>query len=143
MADAETAQIGLRTVELERFMATVEAAPATNDYRTEIREPLARLRRAIRAYILLDGLARVVIWTGLWCLATFLLDWGLFQVFNLDYVRDGSQGVRNLWRAIFIPALVAGLCVIIYQVVARLVANLREPALALVLERRFPGVLGD
>lgn len=124
-------------------MATAEATPSTANDRAEIQQPLARLRRAIHSYILIDGLAQVMIWSCLWCWLTFLLDWGLFQLFNLDYVRDGSQGVRNLWRAIFIPALVAGLCIIIYQVVARLVANLREPALALVLERRFPGILGD
>src|SRR5262249_43758215 len=123
-------------------MATAAPSRVTDRYEAGIREPLLRLRRAIRGYLVVESLARIVMWACLWCWVTFVFDWGLFQLFNVDYVRDGSQAVRNLWRGVFIPTLVVGLGVIVYQVISRLMTTLRDPALALALERRFPVILG-
>jgi hypothetical protein len=107
--------------------------------------PLVQLRRQIRFYVILEGLATAVIFACLWVGLTFLADWGLlFQLAGIDYVRDASDAVTVTLRALFLTTLIGGLlAVVAFKIVYRLVAALRPAALALVLERRFPGILGD
>src|SRR5262245_30020853 len=125
-------------------MATVvEESPATFA-EPRIVHPLVRLRQAIRAYVTVEGVALCVIFVSLWFWVTLGLDYGLFRLFGVDYVRDGSPAVIFFLRAIFLLSLLGALAVLIgYKIVYRLVAAFREPALALVYERRFPEVLGD
>jgi hypothetical protein len=127
-------------------MATLTAPRAASSslVRPEISSPLAKLQRAIRGYVVLEGLALAAIWACAWLWATFLIDWGMFRLFGVDYIRDGSDTARIVLRGLFTLTLWGGLAYFLgYKVLYRLLATFNEPALALVLERRFPGVLGD
>src|SRR5215510_6300544 len=81
--------------------------------RPEIASPLVKLRRAIRTYVVIEGLALAAAWICVWLWATFLIDWGMFAVFGADYVRDGSETARILLRGLFTLTLWGGLAYII------------------------------
>ncbi len=127
-------------------MATATATPESTTPAGEprIARPLSRLRQAIRIYVTVEGVALCATFACLWFWGTLLVDWGLFKLFGIDYLRDGSPAVVFFFRAIFLLSLTAVLALIVgYRIVYRLSAVFRGPALALVFERRFPKVLTD
>ncbi len=125
-------------------MATVTREPTAALAEPRIVHPLTRLRQAIRTYVTVEGLALCVILACLWFWLTLGLDYGVFRLFGMDYLRDGSTVVSVLLRAIFLGSLLGGLGLLVgYKIVYRLTAIFRGPALALVFERRFPKMLGD
>jgi hypothetical protein len=105
-----------------------------------VMHPLERLRGTIRRYVTLEGLAVVGVYLALWFWIGLALDFGVFKAFRVDWVQELPKGVRGG----LLLALVLGLlAVVAVKVVRRLLVEFRPPALALVLERRFPQQLGD
>src|SRR5581483_12023553 len=63
----------------------------------------------------------------------------VFRLFHFDWVQETSWNVRCSVLVILLSGLLAGAVTVLW----RLFREFRDPALALVLERRFPHVLGD
>jgi hypothetical protein len=105
-----------------------------------VRDPLGRLRRYIRGYVLLEGLAVLVIYLALWFWVGLLVDYGVFRAFTVDWVQELPRGFRAALLAILALGL---LTLLVVTVFTRLFREFRDAALALVLERRFPALLGD
>src|SRR5437870_8417952 len=111
------------------------AAPAPG-----VMHPLERLRGTIRRYVTLEGLAVVGVYLALWFWIGLALDFGAFKAFRVDWVQELPRGVRGGLLFVLVLGLLA---VVAVKVVRRLMVEFRPPALALVLERRFPQQLGD
>ncbi|HZY85670.1 MAG TPA: hypothetical protein VFE78_12625, partial [Gemmataceae bacterium] len=106
----------------------------------KVLSPLARLRKYIRTYVSLEGAAVLGLYLALWFWVGLFLDYGFFKLFTWDWVQILPWG----FRAGVLVLLVAGLlAAVATKVVTRLFKEFRDPALALVLERRFPKLLGD
>jgi hypothetical protein len=105
-----------------------------------VRSPLERLRRFIRVYVSLEGAAVVGLYLALWFWIGLLLDYGVFRLFHFDWVQETAWGVRC---GVFVVLLSGLLAAVATKVVTRLFREFRDAALALVLERRFPQILGD
>lgn len=124
-------------------MATAPSLPATWDRQAaheRVRHPLQRLRGWIRTYVTLEGAAVLALYLALWFWIGLGLDYGIFWLVGWDWVQILSWDVR----AGILGVLVAGLLALVtLKVFLRLFREFREPALALVLERRFPKELGD
>src|SRR5579862_179579 len=122
--------------------ATLPAAPKVplNEAQRKIRHPLDRLRAWIRAYVTVEGALVLGIYLALWFWIGLALDYGLFKLFDYDWVQDMPWVVR----AVVLLLLVAGLlAAVTLKVFLRLFTEFRDAALALVLEHRFPKILGD
>lgn len=101
--------------------------------RPEIRDLLAQLKKRIRTYVLIEGLALLAVIAGSLFWLTFLADWTYFQATGLElpiWFRE-AVGIAGL------ALLAAGALV---WIVLRIFARFRARALALVLERRFPSL---
>jgi hypothetical protein len=125
-------------------MATVPLASTTDRDRDEVRRrvhsPLDRLRGTIRRYVGLEGAAVLLTYLAAWFWIGLLLDYGLFRLFTFDWV----QSTPRSFRATVLLAVLAGLLASVAVVLlSRLLRRFADPALALVLERRFPDLLGD
>src|SRR4051812_16051916 len=105
-----------------------------------VQHPLDRLRGTIRRYVTLEGLAVFGLYAVLWFWVGLLFDFGVFYAFSVDWVQELSRGFRGTLLALLLAGLAA---VVVVKVVRRLLVEFRPAALALVLERRFPQVLGD
>lgn len=101
--------------------------------------PLARLRWYIRGYVFLEGLLMALICACLWFWFTFTLDFSLQYFFGVDLL-DEARWVRIALAVGFGAVLVFFL---VWYIVRRIFREFRSSALALVLEKRFPELLGD
>jgi len=113
-----------------------------------VRHPLQALRGYIRAYVALEGAAVALIYLALWFWISLLFDYGTFGLFAFDWIQELNQNLPASTSATLRVALLAGLsagllAVVAVKVFLRLFREFRDPALALVLERRFPRELGD
>src|SRR5438552_3689878 len=119
-------------------MATVTHTPAAAAL-PAVRHPLQRLRGTIRRYVALEGAAVVGLYLALWFWLGLLADYGAFKAFGFDWVQE----LPHWFRSGLLAALVLGLAAVVaVKVVRRLLVEFSPPALALVLERRFPAALG-
>ena len=108
--------------------------------RERVRHPLERLRGYIRTYVTLESAAILGLYLLLWFWIGLALDYGVFRLVGWDWVQILSWN----FRAGLLGVLAAGLLVVItLKAGLRVFREFREPALALVLERRFPKQLGD
>jgi hypothetical protein len=122
-------------------MATVTPPPVRRPApNPAVQHPLDRVRGTIRRYVALEGLATVGIYAALWFWFGLLFDFGVFKALGLDWVQELPRGFRATLLVILAGGLIAVLAV---KMVRRLMVEFRPDALALVLERRFPSVLGD
>ncbi|HEY1380025.1 MAG TPA: hypothetical protein VGF55_24695 [Gemmataceae bacterium] len=123
-------------------MATATPPPAARraEPNPAVLHPLDRLRGTIRRYVALEGLAVLCLYLALWFWLGLLFDFGVFKTLGLDWVQELPRSFRGTLLAVLAGGLVAVLAV---KVVRRLMVEFRPDALALVLERRFPDVLGD
>ncbi len=105
-----------------------------------VRSPLARLRGYIRAYVGLEGALLLVLCLAVWFWVGLALDYGFFKLFGVDWVQEWPWVAR-----LIVLVVVAGgvLTAVAVQVFGRLFRDFRDASLALVLERRFPQLLGD
>lgn len=98
---------------------------------SEIREVLGALRRRIRVYVWLEGLAVALIWVGLTFWAALALDYLPILV--------GASELPRAVRLGILAVIAVVLAVILYRwILRRVFATLRDRSLALLLERRFP-----
>lgn len=97
----------------------------------EITALLNRLRGRIRNYVLIEGLALVLVLAGTIFWGSFLFDWAWFQLVKLEPPR---------WlRASVLVAAIAGLAATgVALILFRYARSFRARSLALVLEKRFP-----
>lgn len=99
----------------------IPIAAAQND----ILNVLRSLRSRIRRYVVLEGAALVLVTVG----ATFWLS------LSLDYWLEWSAIVRRL---LLVSAMVVTIASAGWYLLLRLMREIRNPALAMILERRFP-----
>ena len=102
--------------------------------------PLDHLRGTIRRYVVAEGLLVAAIFVVAWTAVGLLLDFGLFKATTWDWVLDAPAWVRGIGLVLMATLLVL---LIASRVFARLTKDFSYPALAMVLERRFPNALGD
>jgi hypothetical protein len=126
-------------------MATVTppSRPARRDLardQQKVRSPLTQLRGYIRSYVSLEGLALCLLYLVLWFWIGLVLDYGFFRAFNVDWVQDMPWGFRAGILVILSAGLLAAVAL---TVIKRLFREFSDPAVAIVLERRFPNELGD
>jgi hypothetical protein len=122
-------------------MATVQGIPHKTAPRDEkVYHPLDQLRGIIRRYVVIEGVLSALIFLGAWFTLALLLDFGLFKAFTWDWVQDGGRWIRAVALVVGL-SLLAG--IVVFRIVRRLTTEFSYPALALVLERRFPKTLGD
>lgn len=124
-------------------MATVSPPPpvrSRDESQRRVASPLDKLRGAIRLYVSAEGTAVFLLYIALWFWIGLLLDYVFFKVTGIDWVQVLSHGFRLGLLLVLLSGLLA---VVAVKVVLRLIREFREAALALVLERRFPKVLGD
>lgn len=106
----------------------------------KVLHPLDRMRGTIRKYVVVEGLLSAAIFLSTWLALGLLLDFGLFKLATWDWVLDAPAWLRTVALVIAV-LLLAG--IVVFRIAVRLTKELSYPALALVLERRFPKVLGD
>jgi hypothetical protein len=124
-------------------MATISTSTSIRtlaDAHRQVRSPLDRLRGHIRTYVGLEGALVLGLYVAPWFWIGLALDYGFFKLFGIDWV----QQLPWIFRAALLGLLSAGLLAAVsLKVLTRLFREFRDPALALVLERRFPDILGD
>jgi len=99
--------------------------------RPDVERVLKRLRKKIRLYLLLEGLASVIALLAVFFWFSLVLDWGYFRASNLELPR--------WFRATFdILSLCTITAAFMAWVALRFFRAFRIKALALVLEKRFP-----
>ncbi len=112
-------------------MSTATKNPETKPQKLapQLRSLLARLRRRIRAYVLLEGLALAVVWLGI------LFWFGL----ALDYfpVWLNATEMPPIARGVLLTIVGLGLAVILYRkILRRLFVPLADHSMAVLLERQ-------
>jgi hypothetical protein len=135
-------------------MATVTEQPRTRDLaesHRRVRHPLQRLRNYIRFYVAVEAVTVFLLFVALWFWVGLALDYGIFQgsrqemffrIFKSAPI-DWVEFVPIAWRLVGFLLLLGGLIGVLAFMIHRLFRQFREDALALVLERRFPKLLGD
>jgi hypothetical protein len=106
----------------------------------QVYHPLDRLRGIIQRYVILEGLLATIIFLVVWYLLAMILDFGVFKALTWDWVQDASWWFRAV-ALLASVSLLGG--IVVFRIVKRLTTEFTYPSLALVLERRFPTVLGD
>jgi hypothetical protein len=122
-------------------MATIvppPTIPAQPDER--LVHPLDQLRGLIRRYVVIEGILAALIFLGSWYLFLLLTDYGVFKLFTWDWVMETGRWLRG---AALTAALILLGTLLVRRIIIRLTTELSYPALALVLERRFPTILGQ
>lgn len=112
--------------------------------RPKLWQPLAQLQRGIRSFVAAEVLLQMALGLALWFWTVFLVDYGMFLLFGVDYVRDGSRVAIFLFRAFWWVLLVGGAAYLLgYRWLYRSLVSFRPESLALVLERHFPQLLEE
>lgn len=122
-------------------MATTPVRP-TSDADTDPRvlHPLRKLRGMIRSYVSIEGALTVLLFLTVWFWVGLFLDYGVFKITTFDWVQEAPREVRTV---ILIVVLSGLLTLVAFKIVRRLLRDFSSRSLALVLERRFPKLLGD
>jgi hypothetical protein len=134
MGDPQTSATGLN---VSTTSSSLMPAPAgfRDDQPGVVRQPIAailsQLRRRIRGYVLLEGIALLLVVCGGLFWLTFALDWAYFQLTAMEL----PLWFRQAAAVSAVALLAAG---VMFWIVLRYFARFRARALALVLERRFP-----
>jgi hypothetical protein len=123
-------------------MATITPRPTRSleQDNTRVRSPLARVRSTIYRYLGLEGLAVAGLFVALWFWIGLVLDYGIFKAFLFDWVQETPWAARLTMLVLVLSGLLA---LLLLKVVLRLFREFSDTAMALVLEKRFPDLLGD
>ena len=119
-------------------MATATSPPTSPDNR--IQHPLDRLGGTIRRYVGLESALAVGLFVFSWFWIGLALDYGSFKLAAFDWVQELPRWVRGLMLATLSGSIAI---LVVAKIVRRLRVDFRPDALALVLEKKFPSVLGD
>jgi hypothetical protein len=116
-------------------LKTSSAAPER-----ELVHPLERLKGIIRRFVAIDVALFALLFLSFWFWLGLAFDYGVFKATGLDF----AQHITPLFR-IGVTALLAVTLLVMVAVRVRtlLKTELSHGSLALVLEKRFPQVLGD
>lgn len=101
-----------------------------------IRRLLVTLRRRIRTYVLLEGLAVAVIWCGLTFWAGLALDY-------LPVLAGASEMPRVARMVLLICVGLVLAYILLQRVIRRVFVSLADRSLALLIERQFPAFVGS
>lgn len=102
--------------------------------------PLDQLRGIVRRFVIYDGVLAVGLFVVAWFWLGLALDFGLFKLTTFDWVLESPWALRAIAILLFLALLVM---IVLSRVAFRLMREFSYPALALVLEKRFPKLLGD
>ncbi|MFN6049863.1 MAG: hypothetical protein ACK47R_03445, partial [Planctomycetia bacterium] len=137
MADTQTAAHCLTEDTCGKLMAN--DLPSTDNLGT-LRGPLDVLRQRIRKYILLDAVFGIVCFVAAWIWIDLAIDYGVFRLFGVDLV----QVLPRYFRIAALLFMVGGFgWLLLRNLFLRFRTELGDEALAISLERQFPGSLGD
>ena len=106
----------------------------------KIAHPLGRLRGIIRRYVTIEGVLAVLLFLAAWFWLAMLIDYGVFKLFAFDWALDAPKALRVIALVLAIAALLA---LVVTKIVLRLTRDFSDSSLALVLEKRYPQILGD
>jgi hypothetical protein len=106
----------------------------------KIAHPLGRLRGIIRRYVSIEGVLAVLLFLAAWFWLAMLLDYGVFKLFAFDWALEAPRALRTLALILAVAALLA---LVVTKIVLRLTRDFSDTSLALVLEKRYPKILGD
>jgi len=116
--------------------------PSATTYRPDAKlvHPLTKLQGLIRRFVVLDVILFIGLFITLWFWVGLALDYGLFKVAKADIAQQYTPAIR--WVLLVV---VGGLLImlVLLRVRGMLDKDLSYPSLALVLEKRYPKVLGD
>ena len=121
-------------------MATATRSTTDNRLDPRVSHPLDRLRGTIRKYVVIEGLLSAAIFVAAWFALGLVFDFGLFKIATWDWVLDAPAWLRTVALVVVVVLLAT---IVFLRIAVRLTKELSYPALALVLERKFPTVLGD
>lgn len=127
-------------------MATVSSSPQTAP---RVRHPLDAVRSHIRRYVLLETAAAVLLFLAIWFWVGLFIDYGTFfataydWVLELNFIDVGGQASRGVRIGVLACIAIGVGYLIATKLFVRLFKEFSDPAVALVLERRFPKELGD
>jgi hypothetical protein len=114
----------------------------TSTYRPDEKlvHPLTKLQGLIRRFVLLDVILFVGLFLTLWFWVGVAFDYGLFKVAKADIAQQYTPIIR-----VVLLLLVGGLLItlVVFRIRGLLHKDLSLPSLALVLEKRYPKILGD
>jgi len=122
-------------------MATATGTPAkptSGDNR--VYNPLDQLRGLIRTYVLLEGVLSALLFVVAWFTLALVFDYGVFRAFTWDWAQDTGRWIRIVT---LLGALGVLGFILVFRIIRRYTKDFSYPALALVLERKFPKQLGD
>ena len=106
-------------------MATLEHENPPPPLPPGVRSRIAALRAGIYCYVLLEGIAAVAVWLGLWFWASMAIDW-CFEP-------------PRLVRAVLLAVAGLGLAAAVFSyILRRAFVRLSDRSMAMLLERRFP-----
>src|SRR5829696_5099285 len=106
----------------------------------KIAHPLGRLRGIIRRYVSIEGVLAVLLFLAAWFWLAMLLDYGVFKLFAFDWALEAPRALRVVALVLAVAALLA---LLVTKIILRLTRDFSDSALALVLEKRYPHILGD
>ncbi|MCE9568127.1 MAG: hypothetical protein K8U57_39495 [Planctomycetes bacterium] len=121
-------------------MATATANTRTTPRDERIYHPLEQLRGTIRKYVMIEGVLSVFLFFVAWFTIALVLDYGIFKATSWDWVQDASFGLRVAALTLALGLLLG---IFVFRIARRIMVEFSHPALALVLERKFPKLLGD
>jgi hypothetical protein len=117
----------------------VDRRPAVAPDR-DLTNPLDRLKRMIRVFVGVDVALFVALFLSAWFWVGVGVDYGLFKGFGLDVAQQLTPAIRIGTTLVLAVTLVA---LAVWRVLVLVNKRFSLPALALVLEKRYPKVLGD
>jgi hypothetical protein len=130
-------------------MATVKTSHTVSADK-RVRNPLETLRAKIRFYVALEGLGVTLVYLSICFWAGLILDYGLFLLIGLDWIQaiqdlsGEGQTADTVVRGLLVGMFAGGLVIVVgAKVLLRLIREFSHSSLALILERRFPELLGD
>jgi hypothetical protein len=107
--------------------------PINTEIRPEVQDVLGSLKRKIRVYVCVEGIALMLVVLELLFWFSFSIDWLWFLTTKFEL----AEWFRVGFDLFALGVLAVSLC---YWIVFRLIRKMHSRSLALVLERRFPGL---
>lgn len=106
----------------------------------DLTHPLQRLKGAIRRFVAYDVMLFVGLYLSVWFWLGVGIDYGLFKAFGVDIAQQLTPAIRIGATIVVGVTLVA---LVIWRVTVLMNKEFSLSALALVLEKRHPKLLGD
>jgi len=106
----------------------------------KIAHPLGKLRGIIRRYVSIEGVLALLLFVAAWFWLAMLIDYGIFKLFAFDWALDAHVAFRVIALVLAVGGLLA---LLVTRIIVRLTRDFSDSSLALVLEKRYPKILGD